>query len=168
VEVLMKVYAEEVFSCTAEEYWESFFDEDYRKAQQLAVGTVGYRVLRKDVRGDEVVQLAEITEKVDAPGPVRKIFGETTTVEEEAVWKQGSDVARVKYTPGKMADRLRMSGQLRTKPHGEGSCKVVMDYDVEFKMFGVGGMVEKLLAKDLPETHRKAAAYYRSHPYKKK
>lgn len=164
----MRVKAEEVFSCTVEEYWESFFDEAYRKAQQLASGAAGYRVLRKDVRAGEIVQIAEIIENVDAPGPIKKIFGEQTKVEEEAVWKQGSEVARVRYTPEKMADRLRVSGELRTKPHGEGKCTVLMDYNVEFKMFGVGGMVEKLLAKDLPETHHKAAAYYRSHPYQKK
>ncbi len=164
----MKVKAEEIFNCTAEEYWERYFDEEYRRGAQIAAGAAEYRVVKKDVRGDEVVQKAAIVQITDAPGPIKKLFGDQTKVDEETIWKQGSDVGKVTYVPEKFSDRTRLVASMRIESAGEGKCKVVMTYDVEFKMFGVGGLVEKMLAKDLPDMHRKTAAYFNSHPYEKK
>ncbi len=157
----MKISAQEVFNCTPDEYWNFFFDEDARRPNEVdGCGAVSYRVVSKEVKAGKVVLRAELQEKNDAPAAVRKLFGETVGMVQQVEWKEGSDTAQIELIPEKMANRIKMRGTLRTQPVGDGKCKVVVDYDVEVKIFGVGGMLEKSMAKDIPIRHRKAAEHF--------
>ena len=160
----MKLVAEAVFNSGAEAFWKHHFDESSRgPSETTGFGAQSFRVLSSDTRGGVLHQRTEMVERLDAPAAVRKVFGETTRVTEEWSWPEGSNAARVSFAPDKMASRLRLGGEMRTEELGPGRTKVILDFDVTVKIFGIGGIVEKLLAKDIPERHQKSADYYNAH-----
>jgi hypothetical protein len=157
----MKISTEAVYNCTPEQYWQHFFDEESRRRQEVeGCGSQVFRVLEKSTREGKLFQRAEAVDRTDAPAAVRKLLGETTRVVEEALWEPGSNVVHLTYTPERMTNRIRMAGTQRTEALGDGRCRVIADFEVEVQIFGIGGMVERLLAKELPARHRKAAAHF--------
>ena len=89
-------------------------------------------------------------ERVDAPKAVRKVFGETTRITEEITWTRGSDQAHLVFRPDRMASKVFVSGDLQVRDQGDGTCHARAVVDVQVKIFAVGGIVEKLLAKAVP------------------
>jgi hypothetical protein len=157
----MRIVSEHVYDCSPEVFWAHHLDEESRRAKEIeGCGAVSFGFLSKGREGDAVVVHAEMVEAADAPAPVRRIFGETTRVEETLRWVEGSNTATVAYRPDTMSDRVRMSGRLTTEPLADGRCKVVLDVDVSVKLLGVGGMVERLLAKQLPLRQEKAMSWF--------
>ncbi len=157
----MRILSEHVYDCEPEAFWAHHLDEESRRAKEVeGCGAISFRFLSKGRQGDAVVVRAEIVELTDAPAPVRRIFGETTQAEEVLRWEEGSNTATLDYKAERMADRVRMSGRLTTEPLGEGRCKVVLDVDVSVKLFGIAGMVERLLAMKLPLRQEKAMSWF--------
>ena len=103
-----------------------------------------------------LIMRSELVEAPDFPAPVQRIFGETVRSEELLRWEDGSTTATFEYTPETMADRVSMCGRLTTEPLDDGRCRVIQDIEVTVKLFGIAGMVERLLAKELPLRHEKA------------
>lgn len=157
----MKIQSQGIYNCTPKEFFEQTFNEKNRAERETkGCRAISYRVLSSDKDDRQWRQVAEVVDKIDAPGAIRKVFGETTTVEETSIWTVGTDTIKVSYKPDKMPNKITMQGEFRVTPHGDGSCKVIMDLEITVKIFGIGGMMEKLIAKELPEHMAKDVAYF--------
>jgi hypothetical protein len=160
----MRIVAEHVYDCEPEAFWAHHLDEESRRAKEVeGCGAVSFRVLSKGRQGDAVVVRSELVKAPDLPAPVRRIFGETIRAEEALRWEEGSNTATFEHTSETMPDRVRMSGRLITEPLGDGRCRVILDVDVTVKLFGIAGIVERLLAKELPLRQEKAMSWFNAH-----
>ena len=52
---------------------------------------------------------------------------------------------------------------VRVGPAGEGKCRVLVEVDVIFKIFGVGRLLENLSAKEMPKAIAADCAYFNEH-----
>jgi len=157
----MRIVIEHVYDCEPEAFWAHHLDEESRRVKEVeGCGAESFRVLSKKRQGDVVIVRSELVEAPDVPAPVRRLFGETIRAEEMLRWEEGSNTAAFEHTPETMPDRVRMSGRLTTEPLGDGRCRGVLNADVTVKLFGVAGMVERLLAKELPLRQEKAMTWF--------
>ena len=63
----------------------------------------------------------------------------------------GSDVIRVVIRPERMREKLSITGAYRFAEQPDGTCRVTLEMEVVAKVFGIGGMIEKISAKEAPE-----------------
>ncbi len=157
----MKIVAAHVYHCEPEAFWAHHLDEESRRTKEVeGCGAVSFRVLSKERQGQELIVRSELVEAPELPAPVRRIFGATLRAEELLRWQEGSKTATFEHRPDTLADRVSMTGRLSTEPLGEGRCRVVLEVDVTVKLFAIGGMIEGLLARELPLRQEKAMAWF--------
>jgi hypothetical protein len=160
----MLVSATEVYRCSPQRYIEQYFDPEGRKRRMVdGCKGVSWELLDKTEAGGERRMRAAFVQRLDAPKAVQKLFGETSRFEEVSVWREGSDEIQVTLIPDKMTDRMSLQGRYRVQDAGDGTSRVTLEMEVQVKIFGVGGLVEKMAAKELPKTFAKDAEYFNAH-----
>ena len=63
--------------------------------------------------------------------------------------QKGADSVSAVMVPSVMRDKLKMSYTMRVVPKGDSACLRVMDWEVEVKVFGIGGRIEKFAAGEI-------------------
>jgi len=160
----MLLRTEAIYHCEPEYYLEQYFDGAARSEREVkGAGTISFKVLESHCEGEVWRHVAESISRLDAPMPVRKIFGESTRMEEHASWRRSTNTIDVEYIPDNLRQRISVKGHIRVGPAGEGTCRIVVEMDVNFKIFAVGGMLEKLSAKEMPIAIQKDCAYFNKH-----
>ena len=157
----MQIVAENVYHCSAEDFWAHHLDEESRRAKEVeGCGAVSYRVLSKQRKGKAITVRSEIVEEPDLPGPVRAMLGSTVRAEEVLRWIEGAGSATFEHTPDIMPDRLRMTRTLTVEPLKKKRCRVVLNANVRVKILGISGILEKFLASELPARQERAARWF--------
>ena len=160
----MLLRTEAIFHCEPEFYLEQYFDGDGRSKREVeGVGNISFSVLQSHCEGEVWSLVAESISLLDAPLPVRKIIGEKTRMEEHASWRRSTNTIEVEYKPDNLRKRISVKGHIRVGPAGEGKCRILLEMDVIFNIFVVGGMLEKLSAKEMPIAIKKDCAYFNEH-----
>jgi len=158
---MKKIHIAETYHCTPELFWEKMWDADIRRERETTgCGAVSFNVINSRWEGDTYHQVIVLEELVDAPLPVRKIFGETTKIEETTKWVKGADTVHINYQPSIMANKVSMVGTLTCTPAQGGHCNIVLDVEITAKIFVVGGIIEKIIASALPKRQAKDVAYF--------
>ena len=157
----MKVRIEQIYDCDTKNYLEQFFNVDSRSDREVnGAGAVSFSVLKSHCDDKVWSHVAEAVHPVNAAAPVRKIFGETTRMEEHATWRLGTNTIELSYVPEKMKDKISCRGQIQANSTSDGKTRITMDLDINVKIFGVGGLVEKLVAKECPDAFAKDCEYF--------
>jgi hypothetical protein len=145
---------------SVEDHWKLFLDEEFDRKQYLeGFGFPKYELL--DSRDDDArtTRRIRVTPKLDVPGAVSKLLGSSFGYTEEAAYDKVSKLYRAKMTPNVLSDRLSSDSSVRVEPAGEGRSRRTVDVSVEAKIFGLGGVVEMALEKNLRDGWEKSAAY---------
>jgi hypothetical protein len=103
------------------------------------------------------------SQKVDAPAPVRKLFGETATMEEEGRFDPASGTWSFHLVPGTMPDKVTIRGKTWLEPEGTNQVTRVSEMSFSVNIFAVGGLVEKYIAKETKEGIEKQARFIREY-----
>jgi len=160
----LKITSQQTFHVDLVRYFELLVDGETRARREVeGSGSVSYRVLSRTVEGGVCRYRAELVSRVDAPAAVRKIIGQTSRMEEEITFREGGNVAQVRYRTDSLGDRARLEGELRARAAGPGRTEVTLDLTVEIKMFGLGGIIEKMIDKELREHLAKDVAFVNAH-----
>ena len=160
----MILKAQVLYNCSPQFYLEQYFHEANRRKRELeGCGTVDYKVLESTRDGGVWHHLAESIERLNAPGPIRKLFGETSRFEEDATWKEGTNVLQVIYRPDTMQKKISIRGTMTAQDQGNGTCQVTAEIEFKVSIFGIGGLIEKMAAKEMPTHLQKDADYFNAH-----
>jgi hypothetical protein len=160
----MKIHAQQTYHVALARYFELLTDGAARARREIeGAGSVSYRVLSSSVEGGVRRYRAEMVSRVEAPAAVRKIIGETSRMEEEITYREGGDVAQVRYRTDSLGDRARLEGEIRARAVCPGQTEATLDITAEVKMFGLGGVIEKMIDKELREHLAKDAAFVNTH-----
>jgi hypothetical protein len=161
---MKKILIEHIYHCTPETYWDKLWNADIRsERERRGCGALDFTVTQSRWEGDRYHQVVVMVEKVDAPAAVRKIFGETSSIEETSRWLKGSDTVHLTYKPSILSDKVSMVGTLTCSPAGSGHCRIVMDVTITAQVFLVGGIIEGIISKALPKRQAKDVAYFNAH-----
>jgi hypothetical protein len=145
---------------SVDDHWRLFMDEDFDRRQYLeGFGFPKYELLENHDGEIEHRRRIRVQPKLDVPAAVAKLLGDRFGYVEEGVFDKRSRVYRAKMTTNVLSDRLFSDSVVRVDPVGEGRCKRTCELSVEAKIFGIGGLVEVALEKNLRDGWEKSAAY---------
>jgi hypothetical protein len=160
----MKFTLRHTFATSADVFWRDvFFDHAFlERLYKEALGCLSVSFLEDT--GDAPAgrrRRLTFTQPFDAPGPIRKLFGESTTMEERG--QLDPETKRWRYTmiPDRMGDKIRVSGETWLAPAGDGAVERVAEIDQSVSIFGIGSLVEKFMASATTESFDKQAAFIR-------
>lgn len=128
-------------------FWELFFDDAYNEALYTqGLGFPRYELLSIDRGEKAITRSVRVTPKLDLPGPIAKVLGGGFAYVEDGTFDRASQTYRWHNVP---ADKLSSEGTIRAEPAGPGRIRRVTDFRIEGKMFGLGGLLESTLEKNL-------------------
>jgi hypothetical protein len=169
----MKSVIRDTFDVRPETFWQSlFFDPEYvRRLYLEALGCESVDLTENTV--DERNRRARkllFRQKLDAPAPIRKIFGESTTMEERGQFDPETKRWCFEMIPDRMPDKVRITGETWVEPAGADALKVerICAVDFSVSIFGIGSLVEKFMASATAESYVRQAAFTRAFIAEKK
>jgi hypothetical protein len=151
------------WSCEPERFWALYFDPAFIVRLHLeGLGATSAEVVSQE--GDlhsGVVRTLRYSQRPNAPGPVRKMFGDEITTTEVARFDPKSSTATFTVTPGTMADRTHVEGSIHLWVE-DGRTVEKFDLDARVKIFGAGPVVERFIERQARETQEKSVAFMRA------
>lgn len=143
---MRKVSSTSTVNCSVETFWKVFFDDEYNKAFYLKeLGFTSLEVLSKS----ETARVMRGVPKLTMPKPIMKVLGSSFGYEEHGTFDKAKNEWTWKMVPNTMADKLKSSGTIRIEAAGEGKCRRIDSCTVEAKVFGIGGLFESSLEKEV-------------------
>ncbi len=130
--------------CSEARFWELFFDNELQKRIYAELGFPKWEVLEMKDTGNEVFRVVRAIPKLDVPAAVAKLLGPGFGYTEEGRFDRASKVFRFNVKPSTLADKLRNEGSVKVEPKGGDRCTRIVEIVAEAKIFGVGGMIEKM------------------------
>ncbi len=158
----MKSTLRHTFSIGADAFWRDiFFDQAFlERMYKEALGCIAVSFLEDSGdTADGRARRFSFTQKFDAPAPIRKLFGETTTMEERGRFDPRTKRWRFTMLPDRMADKVGIKGETWVEPAGEGKIERVIDLEYSVSLFGVGGLVEKFMVSATADSFAKQVAF---------
>jgi capsid portal protein len=146
--------------CTPEKFWELFFDTELQKTIFSELQFPKWEVVEQKETETEIVRIVKAIPKLDAPAAVTKVLGSGFGYTEEGRFDKASKVYRFVVKPTALADKLRNEGTVRCEPNGADKCTRIVEVIAEAKVFGIGGMIEKMTEKGTREGWEKGAQLF--------
>lgn len=156
----MRFEMKHTFKCDEETFWSKvFFDEEYnRRLFREALEFVVYEPLElKDEGGGSKFRRVKTQPKAALPGPLQKLLGDPVSVEEgrfDGATKRWS----FRLIPHKLADKISIRGEQKMTPVA-GGIERLSSFDINVDIFGVGGLLEGFVEKQLRENYDKGAVF---------
>ena len=162
----MKTVIRDSFDVAPDTFWEAIFlNPEFQRRMYmsvLGVESVDVSPLESEADGTRKRRLV-FTQKVDAPGPIRKLIGETTTMEERGSFDPKSKRWRFAMIPDRMADKIKITGEIWVEPTSEGKIDRVCSLEMTVSIFGIGSMVEKFMAGATTDSYAKQTKFTRDY-----
>ena len=134
------------FACDVETFWKVFFDRDWNR--RLYLEELGFKRF-EIVEQTETLRILRATPKVNAPGPVAALLGDSFGYEEEGRFDREKNSFEWRMMPNSLKGKLHTTGLVRVAPEGDAGCTRLDEVTVEAKVFGVGGVIESATEKEV-------------------
>lgn len=155
----MRFNVEHVFrGITRDEYESLYFNEDFNIALCKAVNLARTLVAmeRDEQQIDRRVMVGPDRE---VPKAIQKVLkADRIEYEERIRYKFGSFSGTWETTPNIMASKVISKGGFQFKDNPNGVSRVVTG-DIDVKVFGVGGVIEKFILEDVKKSYDDAAKF---------
>ena len=158
----MKFTLRHPYSIEPEAFWRDvFFDPAYNEAlYRKALQFEAFKVIEETQGPDgRRARKMSVTPKIDAPGPIKSLLGDSVSYIEDGHLDLAKPSWVVKVLPSKLADKSTIRSEMWLERTGPGQSDRVANFDIEVKIFGVGGMFEKFLEKTMRDSYQKAADF---------
>jgi len=153
---MKKLSVTHVIDCDVDTYWKVFFDAEYNKKLYLeGLSFKQFEILEQS----ETKRRMRGVPKMNVPGPVAKLLGDSFGYEEQGSFEKDTNTFRWKMIPNTMTDKLMTSGFTKIEAAGDGKVRRVNEATIEAKVFGVGGMLESTAEKEIRDSWEKEAAF---------
>ena len=158
----MRYTIKHTFNTDADTFWNKiFFDADYNKAlfeEHLKFST--YRVLEQTTAPDGAVhRRVECVPPVELPAVAKKIFGESVSYIEDGRFDPKQRRFNAEVLPKVGGDKIHTRVVMYTEPRGDKRIERVADVDSSVKIFGVGGVLEAFMEKQMRASYDSAADF---------
>lgn len=150
-----RVRIEHTFECSEKAFWETFLDQEYNRQMFCErMKFPRWEVTQFEDAGTSVRRVVEVEPYVaELPGPIKKVIGDNIRYREEGTLDLSKNTYSLKVIPGRLADKLLISGKQFTESIGEGRCRRIFEAEVQVKVFGVGAMIERQIVGDLKKSY---------------
>ncbi|XXT16873.1 DUF2505 domain-containing protein [Sorangium sp. So ce429] len=147
-----------------ETFWATFFDRSFNeKVYREVLGFPAFEILEQNENDAQLTRKVRGTPKMELPGPVAKLIGPGFSYIEEGRFDKKSKIWSWKTIPSSLADKIRNEGVLRVEPAGSDKIRRIVQIDIEAKIFGVGGLIESSVEKQLRQAWDDSAVFTNKH-----
>jgi hypothetical protein len=161
----MKTASESVvLPCTTDAFWKLFFDQSYMKALFLeCLGMKEFAVLELGESGRKI----RAVPKLNLPAVLQKLIGDSFAYEEHGTLDRARNLWTWKMvqpakTDGKPKKGIvSTAGTMRVEPAGEGQIRRSDEVTIEAHVFGIGGVIESTVEKEVRAAWTKEFAFLR-------
>ncbi|MFO0653038.1 MAG: DUF2505 family protein [Polyangiales bacterium] len=148
------------FNCSVETFWKLNFDREMNEAMfRQGLGFPDYQVQELKDTDTEIFRRTVATPKMDLPGVVQKALGSSFRYTEETRFNKTTKVCHFKGIPSTMADKLTTEGSFRVEALGANRCKRTIEFQVDAKIFAVGGVFEETAEKNMRQSYDVSARF---------
>lgn len=149
--------------CTVDRFWELFFDQELQKRIFSELQFPKWEIVEQRDTEKEIVRIVKAIPKLDAPAAVTKVLGSGFGYTEEGRFDKASKVYKFVIRPTTLADKLKNEGTVKAEPKGDDKCTRIVEVLAEAKIFGVGGMIERMTEKSTRDGWTKGADMFNAH-----
>lgn len=146
--------------CTPDQFWERIHRNPAFN-QELYVEKLEYQyeLLADDPETGE--RRAHIVPKVNAPLALRKALGDTVAFDEEGRFETNGEGSSYTFNiiPGVMPSKIKIGGTMTCPPSDDGKCYRVVTFEVGCSIFGIGGLFERFVSKEVQARYEDSAAF---------
>ncbi|MBW2529174.1 MAG: DUF2505 family protein [Deltaproteobacteria bacterium] len=151
-----------VFNCDEDTYWDKvFFAEDYNQA--MFVDTLKFnrwKLVSSEDGDDKLERVVEVDPPVgDIPKTVKKVIGDNFGYRELGTFDKKTKRYTVNVKTNVMGDKMRINGEIWLEPAGEKKVRRHAKFNVDVKIFGIGKVVEGLIARDMQSQFEEGSAF---------
>lgn len=145
--------------CSAEDFWKLFFDAEYQKAFYLD------ELKFKDfvvIENNGTSRKIRVSPRVNLPGPLASLVGDSFAYEEHGTLDRARGLwtwKMVKPAGSSGKDMVSTSGTIKVVDDGANQSKRTDDMQIEGKIFGIGGMIESTIEKEVRASAAKEMAF---------
>jgi len=150
------------YNVSEDTFWDKlFFDDEYNRRLYLeALKFHDWKVEKHEDKPTEVLRSINVAPQLgDLPGPMKKVLGDNIRYTEAGVYDKAKRRYRITIVPNRLADKVKVTGDLYTEPEGEGKCRRVFEATVEVKVPLLGGAMEKRFVSDLEKSYGVGAKF---------
>lgn len=143
-------------------FWrEVFFDPTFNeRLYREALEFEAFKIVEETTEPDgRRTRKMAVTPKLDAPGPIKKILGDSISYVEEGRFDLARPSWIVRVLPSKLGDKAKITSEMWLERTGPGQSDRVAEFDIEVKMFAIGGLFEKFLEKTMRDSYQKATDF---------
>lgn len=144
----------------AQTFWEKvFFAPEVQEQIYRELGYVDAKVVSQE--GSLATGLTRrfvFAQPIDAPGPLKRVFGSTQTLTEQGAFDPERGEYRFTMTPeGAFGKSIKVRGVTRVVERGDGTIERICELDLECSIPGLGGLAERFMAKSNEAIYEKRA-----------
>lgn len=157
----MRIHKEHRIELPASRFLELTFDGDFQKRMNTeAMGTDNFEVLERSVEEEMWRMRNRVTPKDNMPGFLKKLIGGSFFYEEQLTRRRGEDTVTATMAPSTLKDKMTMGYEMRVVSDGDNGCRRIMDWNVEIRIFGLGGQIEKFAAAEIERGMESSARFF--------
>ena len=154
----MKFVIEHTFAVTPADYEALYFDEPFNVALGDHLG-LGRELRRFDRSAERIVRHVCCEPKRDPNSPAGQAFGTTrASYVEEMDYDVRARRGAWRTIPNILPERVRTEGTLEIVSAAGGAKRIVVG-EVKAKLWGFGGLVERMVVSEIEQSYAKAAAF---------
>jgi hypothetical protein len=148
--------------CDCETFWRVFLDETYMRA--LFLEELKFKELTILERTDSTRKIRAVP-SMNLPAVLEKLVGDSFAYEEHGTLDRANNLWTWRMVQPQKADGkskkelVATRGTIRVAPAGEGKCQRTDEAEVEGKIFGLGGIIEGTVEKEMRSVWQKELAF---------
>lgn len=138
--------------CSPAVFWKLYFDPVFTEALlREAIKVDDIKVLKFEDNEREAVRVTSGRPRINAPAAVQKIIGANFSYTESGRLDKATGIWTWKISLSTFTDKVRNEGTMRLEQIGPNRVRRIGDAVVEAKIFGMGGMMESGMEKQMQE-----------------
>lgn len=149
---MKKVHLVHEIHCSAEAFWKLYFDPEFTAALiTQAVKVDDFKILKFAETDREIHRISTGRPRINAPAAIQKVIGDNFSYTDEVRFDKSTQILRWQIRLSTFTDKTRNEGVLRVEPIGPDRIRRIADAEVEARIFGMGGIMESGMEKQMQE-----------------
>lgn len=146
---------------TAAQFWALYLDDEFiARHHTEAMNSTSVEVVSSSGSyPDKVERTLRYGQTPDMPAAAQKLFGKEIISTEAGVYDPDTGRWTFDITPGTMADKTKMRGEMWLTDNGDGTSTQTFSLEAKVKILGVGSMIEKVIESQVKNGQQSSVAY---------
>ena len=149
---MKQIHLSHEIHCSPAVFWKLYFDPEFTAALlREAIKVDDFKILKFEENEREIVRISTGRPRINAPAAVQKIIGDNFSYTETGRLDRQTQIWHWNIALSTFTEKTRNEGTMRVESIGPNRIRRTGDAIVEAKIFGMGGMMESGMEKQMHE-----------------